>query len=664
MTDLWSFLLQTLTASGAAALLLAVKALFRDKLTPRWQFAAWGPLALLLLLPAGLGGRWALFNWPLVVEQLRTALVGDYGFTRVLAPVPLPPGHAPATIWDWLFLLYALGVLALLLFHTLAYVRLRWALRRGTPADPAMTARIAAVAERYALRTCPAVVVPELKTAFVCGVFHPVLALPEGVEVDDKVLLHELLHRSHHDTVWSVVICVFRCLHWCNPLLWVCADQAGNDLEALCDQRVLEHLEGEERRDYGRILLSMASERYARAVGTSSVANGGRRIRQRIEAIARFRRYPAGMDLVSVCVLLLLTVPLLVGSRSPVVSPRLTNLSFVEPGGGWHERRLASLLAEARATPCTTAAGALDSYAKALLTENPAYRAMCLPEADQQAFGEKILAAGEPIWDTGLTVKPWAEAEYQLYNLRPAEDGLEGTLVLRQFWEPLVLPEAGETPDMKIAVQQVRVEQERGRWVVRPLTAPVSDLIPECSLYWGELNLDPYGHLPSNLYVGEGADFRVTAQYTRVASLDNAIAEPGFLQSSTRFDFVPRPNDDFDQVRTTYLYSAEYLGEDSASIETLGISTEPYGAGESRPTLALIPAQVEGSGGSSGGTHWSNRHLDPGWGPEVPLGGGGGSDPYDSDTAFAAPAAVAADLYLNGEKAAELTLLPEEVPHD
>ena len=42
MTDLWGFLLQTLTASGAAALLLVVKALFRDKLSPRWQFAAWG----------------------------------------------------------------------------------------------------------------------------------------------------------------------------------------------------------------------------------------------------------------------------------------------------------------------------------------------------------------------------------------------------------------------------------------------------------------------------------------------------------------------------------------------------------------------------------------------------------------------------------------------
>ena len=34
MTDLWGFLLQTLTASGAAVLLLIVKAMFRDKLSP------------------------------------------------------------------------------------------------------------------------------------------------------------------------------------------------------------------------------------------------------------------------------------------------------------------------------------------------------------------------------------------------------------------------------------------------------------------------------------------------------------------------------------------------------------------------------------------------------------------------------------------------------
>ena len=95
MTDLWGFLLQTLTASGAAALLLVVKALFRTKLSPRWQFAAWGVLGLVLLVPAGLGGRYALVNWPWLVETAKTALTGDYSLTRVLVPIPLPRLRVP-----------------------------------------------------------------------------------------------------------------------------------------------------------------------------------------------------------------------------------------------------------------------------------------------------------------------------------------------------------------------------------------------------------------------------------------------------------------------------------------------------------------------------------------------------------------------------------------
>ena len=39
MFDIWSFMLQTLTVSGVAALILVIKALFKDKLSPKWQFA-------------------------------------------------------------------------------------------------------------------------------------------------------------------------------------------------------------------------------------------------------------------------------------------------------------------------------------------------------------------------------------------------------------------------------------------------------------------------------------------------------------------------------------------------------------------------------------------------------------------------------------------------
>ena len=74
MRDIWAFLLQTLTASGVAALLLIVKAMFRDKLSPRWQFFIWSVLGLILLLPAGYFGRYTLLNWPFFVETAKTLL--------------------------------------------------------------------------------------------------------------------------------------------------------------------------------------------------------------------------------------------------------------------------------------------------------------------------------------------------------------------------------------------------------------------------------------------------------------------------------------------------------------------------------------------------------------------------------------------------------------
>ena len=68
-------------------------------------------------------------------------------------------------------------------------------------------------------------------------------------------------------------------------------------MESLCDQRVLERLEGEARRAYGYTLLAMADGCYSCIPGTTSMADGSRNIGRRIEVIARFRRYPRGMEM-------------------------------------------------------------------------------------------------------------------------------------------------------------------------------------------------------------------------------------------------------------------------------------------------------------------------------------------------------------------------------
>ncbi len=652
MGDFWAFLLQTLTASGAAVLLLIVKAMFRDKLSPRWQFAVWGILALVLLIPAGLWGRYALLNWPMWVEALKTLLTGSYTLTRVIAPIPLPSLTVPATVFDWLYLIYVLGVLFLLGRYLFSYIRLRLVLKTGRTVSPETAGRIQSVAAGYHLPACRGVEVEGLGSAFVCGIFSPVLALPAGKTVDDKVLLHELLHLKYRDVVWGILICVLRCVHWCNPLLWYCANEAGNDLESLCDQRVLERLEGEDRREYGQILLSMANERYARTPGTSSASNGGRNIRRRIQAIVRFKRYPAGMALVSVCAALMLAAPLVFGSRA---------VSVYNEGGRLSGRAGIDLsLASARTTWCTTMAGALDAYGKSLLVQSGAYRAMCAPMEQQSEIARIMRDRQEeglwPTWDTGLPIEPDRSEGYYIYNLEPS-----GT----DAYQALVAVKLNGAPDgqwkenmMYLAYQQVLVQKEGNRWVVTGQGEVRTVEAQEASMLWG------VEELPSYVYSGTAENFRVEVHFQKSVVVDNTIQQTSgtswFFGPTTTFDTVPKPGAQFDEIYHSLWSQCIFLGteEEKTAITHLGLSVAPMDAGEERPSLQPLGIG-SGGGSSSTGECWSSRSLDPDWGPIVSMDGGGSGGHLSTDD-FLLPDSFAADLYINGKKAAELTLRLQE----
>ena len=624
MTDLWSFLLQTLTAAGAAAFLLVVKYLFRDKLSPRWQFGIWGLLALVLLWPAGRGGRYVLLNWPLWLETVKTALTGDYSLIRVIAPIPLPaPLGGPQTPLDVLYFVYVAGVAVLLAWYLLAYLRLRLALRRGSHADGAQLRR---VAERYGLPLCRAVEVEGLSSAFVCGVLRPVLVLPAGRAVDDKVILHELLHLKYHDAAWGLLICLFRCLHWCNPLLWYCADRAGNDAEALCDQRVLERLEGEDRRDYGHILLSMASGKYARAPGTSSMANGGRNIRERIEAIARFKRYPAGMALASVCVALVLLFPLVLGQGQ--------TLAKANGLGHSDELEFHTAMASARLTPCTTAAGALDAYGKAVIEQNGIYRALCAPidrQADLAAQMESFAHGPDnwvhEHWESGLPGRADHTAGYFLYNLTETDGGYTAVVVFPlqlAYLDGSDAPPVYETENGNAyaAWQAVRAERQGDRWVVLPQGA---FQVAELQLAREDLSLLRYGDpaLPAAVtYAADVDGLRLEIAWQTVHTVDNAVETGGswFFGPSATFDTRPKPSARFDAaMEYSYFTGSETV---PGAIDLVDrYAAAPVWADGSGPALAF----GSGQGSSSDGTFWGIGRDFGG----LSGGGGSGCDPDD-----------------------------------
>ena len=636
MFDIWGFLLQTLTVSGVAALLLIIKALLKDKLPPKWHFSVWSVLGIIILFPAGIWGRYTLFNWQTVIEFFKL-LVKDYSFTRVLFPFPIIK-DVPHTLAEWIFFIYFAGVIINLFAYLLSYIRIRIVLRRGNSPDIETISTINTIGHKYKIKPCKVVVVANLPSAFICGIIRPVLVIPEK-QLDEKVILHELFHLKNKDTFWSIVICILRCLHWCNPLIAYCANLAINDMESRCDQFVLEQLEGEERRDYGQILLSMSNERFAKTPGSTCINNGGKNIRKRIEAIARFKKYPVGMTLVSVCVIIALSCSLVVGVQA-------TDIPNSHKTDYWS-------FAKSKSTYCTTYAGAFDTYAKAVMTESLSYRIMCAPEDTIY----KLIETGNSRWDEcGLNRLQDRSENYYIFNLEmPQKDVYEGLLVMKL----VNAPDGYEWVEGKhyLAHQKIRAFKENGRWVVTPL----SDFTYTCT----DRNLGNYGclDLPAITYTNTISDYKVDISFQTVYVVDNKIKNTDAFSSmfgnSYSYSYVPKPNAEFSDAYDNHETILTHLGtqEERDLITRMGIAVKSVQKGEEKPnSITYVGGDTDTWSSSTDGTSSAVRTLEPGWGPSITLSGGGGGGTFSQLLNVNTPEYYIADLYINNELYTQMEL--------
>ena len=98
--------------------------------------------------------------------------------------------------------------------------------------------------------------------AFVLGLFRPDIYLPEGLgeEAQRFVLLHERTHIKRYDHVWKLLAYFCVCLHWFDPLVWVCFALFCRDVELACDEAVTAALSDSARCDYAETLLRLSGE--------------------------------------------------------------------------------------------------------------------------------------------------------------------------------------------------------------------------------------------------------------------------------------------------------------------------------------------------------------------------------------------------------------------
>lgn len=133
------------------------------------------------------------------------------------------------------------------------------------------------------------------------------------------VLTHEMCHKKHGDSFWSIVRSVLLIVYWMNPLVWVAAVLSKRDCELACDEEALLLLGEEERISYGETLLSIITRkgRLSDIACTATTMTGsGKSVKERIKFIADQPRV-LGAAVVAALVLVIV-ISVLVFTKNPL----------------------------------------------------------------------------------------------------------------------------------------------------------------------------------------------------------------------------------------------------------------------------------------------------------------------------------------------------------
>lgn len=106
-------------------------------------------------------------------------------------------------------------------------------------------------------------------------------------------VLHEMVHLSHGDLIWSALRSILVSLYWFSPFVWLAAVYSKRDCEVACDVGVI-RVSGENKRlSYGCVLVELAAGERQRAGGlcVSIAMNAGKReMKERITMLAGKRK--------------------------------------------------------------------------------------------------------------------------------------------------------------------------------------------------------------------------------------------------------------------------------------------------------------------------------------------------------------------------------------
>ena len=313
----------SIAVTAAAVLVLLIKLLFGNQITPRGHMRLWLLVAVSFIFSpiaefmpeSGLAVR----NWlPQSESTVETVWVEPYedlnarGFAieeqgnyyivqkdHLSLRVPfsdktLDAEFAATTsrakLENWLWFAGAAAVSLWLLLGSRKQKRKLKALPDGR--DAALLAELEAVKVLVGVDNKVRIRIKEgAETTFLTRMRGQyVIALESGFDAAERrqVLLHELTHLKHGDLGGNQLAALILAICWWNPVIWLAFRRFRRDMEIYCDYDAA-RLSGD-KKAYAATLVKAAAGTERFVLGTTSFIGGEREVSVRVKALAAFKK--------------------------------------------------------------------------------------------------------------------------------------------------------------------------------------------------------------------------------------------------------------------------------------------------------------------------------------------------------------------------------------
>ena len=293
--------------------LMIVKRVFKNYLTSRMQFNLWFLLLGILAVPfvpfrpASFTQVLALFDaWKNAVSSNKGTITegilnpNTSGAVNQINDFALSVSRkTPSMIGLILCGIWLVGILAMILLVIKSVSRLNAMKKSALPLQN-KTVRILyhnCLREMKIRKNIPVYSTAFLKSPVIVGLFNPRIYLPIHLISDFNamdmryILLHELQHYRHKDTLANYLMNFFGVLYWCNPCVWYALKEMRNEREVACDTSVLKLLDESDYEDYGNTLINFAEKVSLTPFPFAAGISGSmKQMQQRIANISSYKK--------------------------------------------------------------------------------------------------------------------------------------------------------------------------------------------------------------------------------------------------------------------------------------------------------------------------------------------------------------------------------------